>query len=83
MNGGMVRPSMACKLLLQGGQTEKEKIAAGKLKHFQGLILGIYQVGVSLTGLNPASPEWPAMVVKALACQAAQIAAPSDGKTEA
>ena len=45
-----------------------------ELEPFQGLMLGIYLLGVSPAWINPASPGWPAVVVKAFACRAAQIA---------
>lgn len=42
--------------------------------------MGIYLLGVSLTWINPASPGWPTVVVKALACRAAQIAGIQGGR---
>ena len=51
----------------------KKKPAPGELQPFWGLMLGIYQLGVSPTLINPASPGWP-KGGKAEACRAAQIA---------
>ena len=50
-----------------------KKPAPGELQPFCGLMLGIYQLGVSLTWINPASPGWP-KGGKADACRAIQIA---------
>ena len=45
---------------------DKKKTAPEELEPFQGLMLGIYLLGVSPAWINPASPGWPAVVVKAL-----------------
>ena len=66
-------PTMECFKLFsrlqrqqQGGYRRRKKTAPEELKPFQGLMLGIYLLGVSPAWINPASPGWPAVVVKAL-----------------
>ena len=66
-------PTMECFKLFsrlqrqqQGGYHRRKKTAPEELKPFQGLMLGIYLLGVLPAWINPASPGWPAMVVKAL-----------------
>ena len=51
-----------------------KKTAPEELEPSQGLMLGIYLLGVSPAWINPASPGWPAVVAKAFAFRAAQIA---------
>ena len=54
-----------------------KKTAPEELEPSQGLMLGIYLLGVSPAWINPASPGWPAVVSPAWinpAYRAAQIA---------
>ena len=53
-------------LTRQDGRCRQKKTAPEELEPFQGLMLRIYLLGVSPAWINPASPGWPAVVVKAL-----------------
>ena len=64
INCGMLQALQT--LTRQDGSYWQKKMAPEELKPFQGLMLGIYQPGVSPAWINPASPGWPAVVVKAL-----------------